>query len=201
MSYVLPFITAAAPYLAVGSQVLSAAGAIQQGRMQSDMYKLQADQARLKAQRDALQYEQQANLAYQRLIENNATAVARGFAGGVSGFTGSARLIQDVNEKRAGKDVEVLQEGARTAQSFGDIQAKLLTAAADQAVTGSYFDAVSKIGSAAYMYSQVYTPRASSATATTTGSSGAYDIGSELSGFFRRGVDLSQYETRPLLRY
>lgn len=145
----------AAPYIAAGGAVVSAAGSIQQGRQQAQMYELQAQQAKLKAQRDALQYEQQANGVLDRLLQTNAVAAAKGFAGGVSGFSGSAKLIQDVNQKRAGKDIGVLQEGAKSAQSFGDIQSMMLTEAADQAITGSYFDAFGKIGTAAYMYSQL----------------------------------------------
>lgn len=150
-------VSSAAPYIAAGSSVLSAVGSIQQGRQQSQMYELQAQQAKLKAQRDALQYEQQANSVLDRLLQTNAAAAAKGFAGGVSGFSGSAKLIQDVNQKRGGKDIGVLQEGAKTAQSFGEIQANMLTEAADQAITGSYFDAIGKIGTAAYMYGQTAT--------------------------------------------
>jgi len=157
MSFAVPFITAAAPYIAAGSSLLSAVGSIRQGQQQAEMYQLQAQQAVLKGQRDALQYEQQANSVLDRLLQTNAVAAAKGFAGGVSGFSGSAKLIQDVNQKRAGKDVGVLQEGGKTALSFGEIQGNMLTEAADQAITGSYFDAIGKIGTAAYMYGQTAT--------------------------------------------
>jgi len=147
----------AAPYIAVGSAGLSAIGSIRQGQQQAQMYELQAQQAKLKGERDALQYEQQANSVLDRLLQTNAAAAAKGFAGGVSGFSGSAKLIQDVNAKRGGKDIGVLQEGAKTAQSFGDIQSMMLTEAADQAITSSYFDAFAAIGQGAFMYSQLGT--------------------------------------------
>lgn len=157
-------ISTAAPYIAAGSGVLSAVGSIRQGQQQAQMYELQAQQAKLKAERDVLQYEQQANGVLDRLRQTNAAAAAKGFAGGVSGFSGSAGLVQDVNAKRAGKDIGVLQEGAKSAQSFGDIQASMLTEAADQAITGSYFDAIGKIGTAAYMYGQTATGSVASAS-------------------------------------
>lgn len=141
-------------YVAIASSVMSAVGSIQQGKQQSTMYKLQSQQAQLKGSRDALQYEQQANQVLDRLRQTNATAAAKGFSGGVSGFSGSSKLVQEVNAKRAGADVQILQEGAKTAQTFGDIQSAMLTEAADQAITGSYFDAFAKIGTAAYMYNQ-----------------------------------------------
>jgi hypothetical protein len=154
MAFALPFIAAAAPYVAVGSGVLSAVGSLRQGQQQKTMYQLQAQQAQLKASRDALQYEQQANSVLGRMLQNNATAAAKGFAGGVSGFSGSAKLIQERNVKEAGQDFAVLQEGAKSAMSFGDIQSIMLNEAASDAVTGSYFDAIGKLGSAAASYAK-----------------------------------------------
>jgi hypothetical protein len=113
------------------------------------MYRLQAQQATLKASRDALQYEQQANSVLDRVLQNNATAAAKGFAGGVSGFSGSAKLIQERSTQKAGKDLGVLQEGAKSAMSFGEIQSNMLNEAAKDAITGSYFDAIGKLGMAA----------------------------------------------------
>jgi hypothetical protein len=86
------------------------------------------------------------------VLQNNATAAAKGFAGGVSGFSGSAKLIQERSTKVAGKDVGVLQEGAKSALSFGEIQSNMLNEAAKDAITGSYFDAIGKLGMAAASY-------------------------------------------------
>lgn len=146
------FLKVAAPYIATASSVASAFQSLSAGRMQADTYKLQAKQAQLKASRDALQYEQQANMVYERLLQTNANAAARGFAGGVQGFSGSAKLIQERNEKVAGRDINILDVSAKEAKSFGEVQAEMLRSAADQAVSGSYFDALSKIGTAAFMY-------------------------------------------------
>jgi hypothetical protein len=134
---------------------VSAAGSIQQGRQQQQMFKLQAKQADLKSRRDALQYEQQANQVFERMLQTNATAAARGFSGGVSGFTGSAGLIQQRSEKTAGRDIAMLQEASRSAISFGEIQANMLKEAGSQAVRGSYFDAIGKLAMAAYSFDQV----------------------------------------------
>lgn len=158
MAAAIPFITAAAPYLAVGSSVLSAYGSIQQGRSQNEMYKLQAQQAQLKANRDALQYEQQANMLFERLLQTNATAAAKGFSGGVQGFSGSAKLIQERNLKVAGRDMQIMQDSAQAALDMGATQAQIYKAAGKQAKTSSYFDAVAKLGTAAYMYGQTSSP-------------------------------------------
>jgi hypothetical protein len=140
--------------VAATMQVASAVGSIQQGKQQKQLYKLQASQTELKAKRDALQYEQAALQTYRKLQETNANAAARGFAGGVDGFSGSAKLIQEVNAKEAGRDISILEDNKRAVLSFGEIQAQMLTEAGDQAVRGSYFDAISKLGMAAYSYNQ-----------------------------------------------
>jgi len=148
-------------FVAIAAAGLSAVGSLRQGQQQATMYRLQAQQAKLKASRDALQYEQQANSVLDRLLQNNATAAAKGFAGGVSGFSGSAKLIQERSTKEAGQDVGVLQEGAKSALSFGEIQSRMLNEAASDAITGSYFDAIGKLGTAAMSYNM-------SAPGTTT---------------------------------
>lgn len=155
MSYAIPFLKMAAPYVLAGSGVVSAFQTIQAGKSQNEMYKLQARQAELKASRDALQYEQQGNQVLERLLANNATAAAKGFAGGVQGFSGSAKLIQARNEKVAGRDLQIMQEGAESAISFGKIQADMLREAGAQAQSGSYFDAFAKLGETAFMAAYV----------------------------------------------
>lgn len=165
------FLKIAAPYIAAGTQVASAFQSLSAGRMQADTYKLQAKQAQLKASRDALQYEQQANSVYERLLQTNATAAARGFAGGVQGFSGSAKLIQERNEKVAGRDINIIDTGAKEAKSFGEVQASMLRSAADEAITGSYFDALSKIGTAAFMYQSLRPGDVSSVAGTSAGTS------------------------------
>lgn len=142
----------AAPYIAVGTGALSAVSTIQAGQTQKRIYDLQAKQAQLKAQRDALQFEQQGNQVLERLLQNNASAAARGFAGGVSGFSGSAKLTQERSERVAGRDLQIVQEGARSAISFGEIQSAMLKDAGKEAVRGSYFNAIGKLGEAAFMY-------------------------------------------------
>lgn len=139
-------------FVAIAAAGLSAVGSLRQGQQQASMYRLQAQQAQLKASRDALQYEQQANSVLDRLLQNNATAAAKGFAGGVSGFSGSAKLVQERSTKEAGQDVGVLQEGAKAAISFGEVQSRMLNEAASDAISGSYFDAIGKLGMAAVSY-------------------------------------------------
>lgn len=141
-------------FVAIAATVLSAAGSIEQGKAQKRAYNLQAKQADVRSRREALQYEQQANQVFERMLQNNATASARGFSGGVSGFTGSAGLVQQRSEKVAGRDIAILQEGSKSAISFGEIQSNMLKEAGSQAMRGAYFDAIGKLGMAAASYGQ-----------------------------------------------
>ena len=134
------------------SAVSSAAGALQalqQGKYQAAMYELQGEMALAKAQRDAVNAEIQANDVLRKLRQTNSAAIARGFAGGVSGFSGSAKLVQEVNEKFAGRDFKNLQIAAEEKRSFGEIQKMMFEEAADAAVSSSRFDAFTKLASAA----------------------------------------------------
>lgn len=179
----------AAPYIAAGSSVMSAFSTIQAGKAQKSMYELQARQAQLKAQRDALQYEQQANQVLERLLANNASAAAKGFAGGVSGFSGSAKLIQERNERVAGRDVAIMQEGAKSAQSFGEIQSNMLREAGDQAVRGSYFDAFAKLGEAAFMASYTM-PGGDGINVTKQAGISSFSPATNLDTFYKKGIYL-----------
>ena len=134
------------------SAVSSAAAALQslqQGRYQAAMYELQGEMVLAKAQRDAVNAEIQANDVLRKLRQTNSAAIARGFAGGVSGFSGSAKLVQEVNEKFAGRDFKNLQIAAKEKRSFGEIQKMMFEEAADAAVSSSRFDAFTKLASAA----------------------------------------------------
>ena len=180
----------AAPYIAAGTGVVSAYSTIQAGKAQKSMYNLQAKQAQLKAQRDALQFEQQGNQVLERLLQNNASAAARGFAGGVSGFSGSAKLIQERSEKVAGRDVQITQEGARSAISFGEIQSNMLREAGNQAMQGAYFDAFAKLGEAAYM--TAYTmPGGKGINVVKDAGISSFNPATNLDTFYKKGIYLN----------
>ena len=154
-------------YITAGAQGLSAIQSLRQGQMQAAMYELQGEMAQAKAQRDAVNAEIQANDVLRKLRSTNATAIARGFAGGVSGFSGSAKLIQEVNEKYAGRDFKNLQIEAKEKRAFGDIQRMMFEEAADAAVENSYFDALTKVASAAVTYGQTMPGGGASASSSS----------------------------------
>jgi len=139
------------------SQVLQGVNAIQAGQTQASMYKLQQLQLQAKVQNDRLNLTRQGNDVLRRLMQSNASAAARGYAGGVKSYEGSSALLMDVNEKYAGQDMETIQQNIATSGTYGQIQDSMLSAASDKAVTGSYYDFFTSVGKAAYLYSSLKT--------------------------------------------
>jgi hypothetical protein len=134
---------------------LSAANAISAGNARGRQLHLQAEQASLEGKQRALQYEQQANMTLQKLNETNAAARARGSAGGIQSFQGSAALIQDVNTRRAGKEFDISLSGAAGAERMGEAQKSMYASAANQAEKQGYFQAAMSLASAGFQYSQL----------------------------------------------
>lgn len=134
---------------------LSAANAISAGNARGRQLHLQAEQASLEGKQRALQYEQQANMTLQKLNETNAAARARGSAGGIQSFQGSAALIQEVNTRRAGKEFDISLSGAAGAERMGEAQKSMYASAANQAEKQGYFQAAMSLASAGFQYSQL----------------------------------------------
>ena len=152
--------TAIKPYMEIISpvtQALQGINAIQAGQTQASMYKLQQLQLQAKIQNDRLNLTRQGNDVLRRLMQSNASAAARGYAGGVKGYEGSSAKLMDVNEKYAGQDMETIQQNIATSGTYGQIQDSMLSAASEKAVTGSYYDALAGFGKAAYLYSTLKT--------------------------------------------
>ena len=144
--------------LVLVAAALSAVSSIQAGNAKGRMYHLQAEQASLEGKQRALQNEQQANMVLQKLNETNAAARARGSAGGVQAFQGSAALIQDVNTRRAGREFDVALSNAAGAERMGEAQKSMYASAANQAEKQGYFNAAISLASGGYQYSQIGAP-------------------------------------------
>jgi hypothetical protein len=142
-------------YAAVALLVVSAAGSVKAGQDRNKMYQMQAKQAEVESDRRAVQYELQANEILRRTNQANAAVVARGFAGGIQGFEGSAGLIQSINNTKGGKEFTFALQNADMTKRSGLIQASLYQGAGQTAEQAGYFDAAGKLGQAAYMGSKI----------------------------------------------
>jgi hypothetical protein len=141
--------------LALVAAAFAAVSAISAGNAKGRMLHLQGAQANLEGQQRALQEEQKANMVLDRLNQTNATAVARGFAGGVQAFEGSAALVQQTNVKRAGKEFGISMGNATAAERMGQIQMSMYASAANQAEKQGYISAAMSLASGGYQYSQI----------------------------------------------
>lgn len=143
---------AAALPIFIAATAVSAYGSIKEGQDKKNYYNQMASQTRVETERKAIQYEFQANQILQRTNAANAAVIARGFAGGVQAFEGSAGLIQAVNNTRGGKEFSFALAGADSQRRNGLIQASLYESAGTTAEQTGYFNAAAKIGMAAVSY-------------------------------------------------
>jgi hypothetical protein len=134
---------------------LSAYGSIKEGQDKKKYYNQQAAMTRIETERSAIKYEFQANQILQRTNAANAAVIARGFAGGVNAFEGSAGLIQAVNNTRGGKEFAFALSGAEGQRRNGLIQASLYEDAGATAERTGYFNAFAKLGQAAATMSSI----------------------------------------------
>lgn len=135
--------------VAIALAVVSAYGSIKAGQDKKKYYDQQASITRIETERAAIKYEFQANQILQRTNSANAAVIARGFAGGVNAFDGSAGLIQAVNNTRGGKEFAFALSSAEGQRRNGLIQASLYQDAGATAERTGYFDAAGKLGMAA----------------------------------------------------
>jgi hypothetical protein len=138
--------------VAIALAVVSAYGSIKEGQDKKKYYNQQAAMTRIETERAAIKYEFQANQILQRTNAANAAVIARGFAGGVNAFDGSAGLIQSVNSTRGGKEFAFALSGAEGQRRNGLIQASLYEDAGATAERTGYFNAAGKLGMAAASY-------------------------------------------------
>jgi len=149
------------PYMSLinaGTQVLQGYQAYQSGQAQAAMYRMQALELKAKNEKLKVDAIRQSNLAYRKYLEAQSGAIAYGYAGGVSGFSGSALLAQTVGGKRLGTDIYDIQYNNMVGQTFGNAQASLLSTAAESASTGSYYDLMIGAGKGIYAYEQTRVP-------------------------------------------
>jgi hypothetical protein len=144
--------------IAVAMAVVSAIGSIQEGQAKKDYYNVQAAQSRVESERKAIQYQIQANQVLERVNSANASVIARGFAGGIQGFDGSAALIQGINNTKGGKEFAFALANSDGVRRSGLIQGTLYENAGDMAERAGYFNAAGKLAMAGANYSQIGGP-------------------------------------------
>jgi hypothetical protein len=138
-----------------GSTLFGAAQSMSQASNQNAMYRLQAMQVQADSSRKALAYEQRANETLRRLNANNASTIARGFAGGIQGLEGSSKLIASVNTREAGIDYMTDISNASNALMAGSTQANIFGTSGEMAARSGSLDAAFKLATGAFELSKV----------------------------------------------
>lgn len=140
--------------VAIAAAVVGAVGSYQQGVAAKTQYNLQAKQATVDGERRSIQYQQRSNDILRRLQATNAALAARAYAGGVDPFSGSPDIVRAANETAAGREYSTLLADADAALRGGRLQAELYQQAGKTAYQQGMFNAVSKLGQAAYFGSR-----------------------------------------------
>ena len=138
--------------------VVSAVGDIQAGQAQRQQYNLQAKQTEVESQRKAIQYQQRSNDVLRRRLQANAAIAARAYAGGIDPFSGSPDIVRAANETAAGREYSMLLEDADAAMRGGMLQAELYRQACRTAERTGFFQAATKLGTAALSYGKTKAP-------------------------------------------
>ena len=124
----------------LGSAV-SAVGAISSGLAQSEAYKLQSTNAIIQGNAQSMEYQRQGIQVMRKVAETEATVRARGAAGGIDPFSGSAGQIADFAMTRGLDEYEWARENAQNAIFAGKANAAAMMTAASNAETSGYFNA------------------------------------------------------------
>lgn len=141
---------------------VSALSSIRQGEQQAERFRFEAQQAELQGRQNALNYNRQALIAFERQQKISGAIRARAAAGGIDPLTGSPLSVDQMNAQRAGYEIQIARENAELAAAGGLAQSQQLYGAATVAEASGITSALGKVGMAYAMYNQSATPPAQS---------------------------------------
>ena len=139
---------------------VSALSSIRQGEQQAERFRFEAQQAELQGRQNALNYNRQALIAFERQQKISGAIRARAAAGGIDPLTGSPLSVDQMNAQRANYEIQIARENAELAAAGGLAQSQQLYGAATVAEAAGITSAIGKIGMGYAMYNQSATPSA-----------------------------------------
>ena len=137
------------------STAVSAYSSYQGGQAQSAGYKGMAQGIEFQTREKAVAYREQGNKVLRNVLEAQATITARAGAGGIDPFSGSAGSLQTRALDKGAQEFFLATENALLAEETGRYQAAQYRAAAKNASRAGTLNALAKIGTGAFMYSQL----------------------------------------------
>jgi len=207
METVMAAYAAAKPYLSVFSAVSSIASGVQswqQGLYAASASRLKAKQTQLEADVKALNARQQGVELAKKQQRVAASLLARGAAGNIDPFSGSAAVVAQYNESNLGADLMNLRVQEQRFKTFGEIQAQILNDSADYYESSGFAGFLKGLGSAAYIMGETFVPGDPEAVSTVDGYRG-YETqtqlyGSEYSDLYGGNAALPDYDIGPDFR-
>ena len=133
---------AALPFIALGAAGLSAVAGLKSGQATASGLRSQAMQTRMQAKGEALKYKQQGVAVLENILQTQATLNARGAAGGIDPFSGSANALQQYALAQGAKENYTTMDNAIIAVRSGELQAQEYESAARSAMSQARMGAI-----------------------------------------------------------
>lgn len=125
--------------------VVSAVGTLAASSAQASSYKLAATQAMIEGQSRALEYRRQGNQVLRKVLETNASINARGAAGGIDPFSGSAGALSAYAFEQGEEEFTLATQNAEMAILGGQANAASYRSAAASARTMGLINAAGTV--------------------------------------------------------
>jgi|TARA_R110000824_G_scaffold136761_2_gene300453 hypothetical protein len=143
---------------AAGTSILQGVGAYRQGQAMKSQYEMEALQTQAQNEVNKLNWINDANNKARKLMAINASVLASGYARGVNALDGSVKLMMKENEREYVRDIQIAEFNQTSDNNFASAESALLRTAGDTALTGSKFEALGYIGSAAKLFEESRVP-------------------------------------------
>jgi hypothetical protein len=138
------------------SNVLSGIQSIRQGSIMKNQYELQALQTLTEMERQQYNATVEGAARLDKLQRIQSANLAKNYARGVGGLSGSALLNQIISDQEYGKDYKMELYNIANIGSTGKVNADIYKASAKAAPIDAALDAGIKLGEAAYSYKKLY---------------------------------------------
>jgi len=149
---------AALPFIALGASGLSAVAGLKSGQAQASGLRSQAMQTRMQAKGESLKYKQQGIAVLDNILQTQATLNARGAAGGIDPFSGSANALQQYALAQGAKENYTTMDNAIIAVRSGELQAQEYESAARSAMSQARMGAIMSLAQGAFSYGMLGGP-------------------------------------------
>jgi hypothetical protein len=138
--------------LAIAAAVIGAVGQYQAGKSQEKIYQAQAQQEEIKGRTEAIRAREEGVRTLTSIQRTMATINARGAAGAIDPFSGSAGSLQSYALREGYTEFDISQENAKLAAASAGFQANIYRASGAAAKQAGLFQAIGTVGQAGMSY-------------------------------------------------